>query len=205
LSKRQSTWRGLGFNASSQPPELRFSPPRPFSRIVITLAQQIGETAHCSLLQRKARRHGLADLTSIMRLAVARGARHYAPVYPPAESDPGVEAISHEDLVALLLLGAQPFEPFALRCAAQIISLCDLGRLSRLARRERISRPLAHIARAGAAHDSGQAARWQELLQLLGSPLPVPSGRLPHWSRFVSHSGTTRSGTPHTDWLHACP
>jgi hypothetical protein len=68
-----------------------------------------------------------------MRLAVARGARHYASVYPPAESDPGVEAISHEDLVALLLLGAQPFEPFALRCAAQIISLCDLRRLSLIA------------------------------------------------------------------------
>ncbi len=172
---------------------------------MITLAQQIGETAHCSLLQRKARRHHLTDLTSIMRLAVARGARHYASVYPPAGSDPGVEAISHEELVALLLLGAQPFEPFALRCAAQIITLCDPCRLSLIARRERVSRPLAHIARAGAAHDSGQTARWLELLRLLGSPLPVPSGRLPHWSRFVSHSGITRSGLPRTDWLHACP
>ena len=156
------------------PPGLRFSPLSPFSRIVITLARQIGETAHCSLLQRKARRHGLADLTSIMRLAVARGARHYASVYPPAERDPGVEAISHEELVALLLLGAQPFEPFALRCAAQIISLCDLHRLSLIARRERISRPLAHIAHAGAAHDSEQTARWQELLRLLGSPPRFP-------------------------------
>ncbi|MDI1249516.1 MAG: hypothetical protein PSV13_11685 [Lacunisphaera sp.] len=156
-------------------------------------------------MQRKARRHGLADLTSIIRLAVARGARHYASVYPPAESDPGAEAISHEELVALLLLGAQPFEPFALRCAAQIISRCDLHRLSLIARRERVSRPLAHIARAGVAHDSGQAARWLQLLQLLGSPPPVPSGRLPHWSRFVSHSGTTRLGIPHTDWLHARP
>lgn len=73
---------------------------------MITLARQIGETAHCSLLQCKARRHGLADLTSIMRLAVTRGARHYASVYPPAESDPGVEAISHEELVALLLCNA---------------------------------------------------------------------------------------------------
>ena len=172
---------------------------------MITLAQQIGETAHCSLLQRKARRHGLTDLPSIMRLAVARGARHYASVYPPAESDPGVEAISHEELVALLLLGAQPFEPFAIRCAAQLLSRCDLSRLGHIARQERVTRPLAHIARAGAAHDSGQAARWQELLRLLGSPPPVSSGRLPHWSRFVSHSGTTRRGIPRTDWLHASP
>ncbi len=172
---------------------------------MITLAQQIGETAHCSLLQRKARRHGLTDLSSIMRLAVARGARHYASVHPPAETDPGMDAINNEELVALLLLGSQPFEPFAVRCAAQIITLCDLSRLSLVACRERVGRPLAHIARAGTAHDTGQAARWHELLRLLGSPPPVSSGRLPHWSRFVSHSGITRHGTPRTDWLHASP
>jgi len=170
---------------------------------VITLAQQIGEPAHCSLLQRKARRHGLTDLTSIMRLAVARGARHYASVYPPARIDPGVEALSHEDLVALLLLGSQPYEPFAIRCAAQIICLCDPHRLSLIAGRERVTRPLAHIARAGAVHDTGRGAHWHELLHLLRSPPPVASGRLPHWSRFVSHSGFTRDGSPRTDWLHA--
>lgn len=164
-----------------------------FPPIVITLAQQIGETTHCSLLQRKARRHRLTDLTSIMRLAVARGARHYASVCLPAEFDPGVEAISHEELVALLLLGAQPFEPFAIRCAAQILSLCDLPRLSLIARRERV------------AHDASQAARWRELLRLLGDPATVAPGRLPHWSRFVSHSGVTRDGSPRTDWLHAAP
>lgn len=172
---------------------------------MITLARQIGEIAHCSLLQRKARRHGLADLTSVMRLAVARGARHYASIYPPAVSDPGMETISNEELVALLLLGSQAFEPFAIRCAAQIIVLCDLSRLSLIARRERVSRPLAHIARAGVAHDPGQAGRWRELLGLLGSPAPVAPGRLPHWSRFVSHSGITRLGIPRTDWLHASP
>lgn len=170
-----------------------------------TLAQQIGETAHCSLLSRKARRHGLPDLTAIMRLAVARGARHYASVYPAAETDPGVEAISHEELVALLLLGGQPFEPFAIRCAGQLISLCDLPRLSLIARQERVTRPLAHIARAGIEHDAGQTSRWRELLHRLGEPLAVASGRLPHWSRFVSHSGITRHGASRTDWLHAKP
>ncbi len=188
---------------SAQPPGLRSPRLRPFSRIVTTLAQQIGETSHCSLLQRKARRHGLADLASIMRLAVARGARHYASVYPPAEIDPGVETISNEDLVALLLLGSQAFEPFAIRCAAQIISLCDLDRLSLIARRERVSRPLAHIARAGLAHDAGKAGFWLKLLDLLGTPPAVPPGRLPHWSRFVSYSGITRHGGPRSDWLHA--
>ena len=182
-----------------------FFPAAPSFHLVTTLAQQIGETAHCSLLQRKARRHGLTDLPSVMQLAVARGARHYASIYAAAEFDPGAEAISHEELVALLLLGSQPFEPFAVRCAAQLISLCDLPRLSRVARRERVGRQLAHIARAGAAHDSAQAARWQALLGLLGSPAAIAPGRLPHWSRFVSQSGITRLGTPHTEWLHASP
>lgn len=170
-----------------------------------TLAQQIGETTHCSLLQRKARRHGLTDLHALMRLAVARGARHYASVYPPAEVDPGLTTLPHEELVALLLLGNHPFEPFAVRCAAALVSLCDLPRLAALARRERVQRPLAHIVRAGLEHDSPHQARWRELLNLLGHPQPAPAGRLPHWSRFVSHSGITRQGGPRTDWLHARP
>lgn len=203
LGLYQSPERNGLFQGQGESAGLRFPRPRPSCPVVITLAQQIGETAHCSLLQRKARRHGLIDLASLMRLAVARGARHYASAYPPAGSDPGVKAISHEELVALLLLGAQPFEPLALRCAAQLLSRCDLSRLGHIARQERVTRPLAHIARAGLSHDAAQSRRWRELLDLLGKPATVAPGRLPHWSRFVSHSGITRDGGPRTDWLHA--
>lgn len=168
-----------------------------------SLAYQLGETAHHSLLLRKARRLGVSDLTAAMRLAVARGAWHYASLWVPAESDPGLAALRNEELVALLLLGAHPFEPFAIRCAAQLVSRCDPARLARLARLERVSRPLAHIARAGLAHDPARASDWRDLLDRLGSPRQAPAGRLQHWSRFVSHSGITRDGSPRTDWLHA--
>ncbi len=170
-----------------------------------SLADQLGETAHCSLLQRKARRLGVPDLAAAIRLAVARGARHYASAWAPAESDPGPDALPDEELVALLLLGAHPFEPFAIRCAAQLVSRCDPARLARLARLERVARPLAHIAGAGLAHDPARAAQWRDLLGRLGRLPPVPAGRLPHWTRFVSHSGLTRRGGPRTDWLHAAP
>lgn len=168
-----------------------------------TLAQQIGDTFHCSPLLRKARRLGLSDVTSALHLATARGARHYASAFPPSTDHLDLETFSNEELVVLLLLGEQPFEAFAIRCAAQLISLCDVSRLSRLAKLERAARPLAYIARAGADHDPVQAERWRRLLDLLDRPLPVGEGRLPHWSRFVSHSGVTRSGPPHIEWLNA--
>ncbi len=170
-----------------------------------TLAQQIGESTHCSPLLRKARRLGLADLTFALCLATARGAHHYASVFPPTPDDPGLAIFSDEELVVLLLLGEHPFEPFAIRCAAPLVSLCDLPRLARLAKQERTTRPLAHIARAGCAHDPDQTGRWRTLLHLLDHPPVVSAGRLPHWSRFVSHTGVTRHGPPRTDWLHARP
>jgi hypothetical protein len=172
---------------------------------VTTLSQQIGETAHCSVLLRKARRLGLHDLPSALRLATARGAHHYASAFPPSVEPIGLASFSHEELVALLLLGEHAFEPFAIRCAAQLAALCDVPRLARLAKLERIARPLARIARAGLAHDPVGADRWSRLLDLLGHPAEVDDGRLPLWSRFVSHSGVTRHGPPRTDWLHARP
>ncbi len=169
------------------------------------MAQQIGDPTHCSLLLRRARRLGLTDLVSTLRLATARGAHHYASVFPPAPDDPGLESFSNEELAVLLLLGEQPFEPFAVRCAAQLIPLCDLPPLGRLAKLERAARPIAHVARAGSAHDPHQPERWKTLLDLLGHPIAVSAGRLPHWSRFVSHTGVARHGPPRTDWLSARP
>lgn len=185
--------------------ELRFSRTHPLLLRVTTLARQVGETAHYSLLLRKARGLGLDELPALMCLAVARGARHYASVHPPADSDPGVAALSHEELVVLLVLGSHPFDPFAVRCAAQLLSRCDFHRLGRLARQERVERVLGHIARAGITHDEAHADRWRELLESLGHPAPVAPGRLPHWSRFVSQSGVTRQGGSRVDWLHARP
>lgn len=167
-----------------------------------TLARELGEISHCSVLLRKARKVGLDSPSDFIRLAVARGCKHYAPAFPPIESDPGVAVISNEELVALLLLGSNEFEPIAVRCAAQLAGDCSIKPLARIAKRERTERPLAYIAKAGSAYDESNGAFWDELLSQLGSQHPVADGILPHWSRFVSQTGVTRMGGGSVKWLH---
>jgi hypothetical protein len=169
---------------------------------MVTLAQELGEIAHCSVLLRTARRFGLQTQPDFIRLAVARGCRHYAPAFGAAEGDPGIESISNEELVALLLLGSNEFEPIAIRCAAQLAGGCDVVQLARVAKRERVGCPLAYIAKAGGVYDTSNRGFWKELLDLLGEQHPVMEGVLPHWSRFVSQTGVTRSCGESVQWLH---
>jgi hypothetical protein len=166
-----------------------------------TLAQELHESSHYSALLRSARAVGLNSTEDFIRLGVARGCYHYGPGYPANKSDPGLEKISNEDLVALLLLGSNEYEPFAIRCAAQLISTCDAERLAFVARRERIERSLAYIANAALEHDSGNNGFWEDLLNRLGEQAPVPEGIMPHWSRFVSQTGITRGGQESIKWL----
>jgi hypothetical protein len=166
-----------------------------------TLAREIGDMGNCSVLLRKAKRLSINSVRDFIRLAVARGCRHYAPSYPPADFDPGFEAIANEELVALLLLGENEFEPIAVRCAAQLAGRCDLEKLARVANRERVGRVLAHISEAGSAHDSADNGFWLRLRALLGEQNPVVDGVLPHWSRFVSQTGITRNGGGDVKWL----
>lgn len=167
-----------------------------------TLDHELGEISHQSVLLRAACRTGLAGLRDFVRLAVARGCTHYASLYPPAESDPGLENISNEELVALLLLGSNEFEPIAVRCAAQLASKCQASLLAIVARRERICRALAYIAKEGQMRDSDRKDFWGELLTLIGPQREVPAGTMPHWSRFVLQTGVTRSGVGAVQWLH---
>src|ERR1700722_20365404 len=90
-----------------------------------TLAQDLGEISHCSVLLRSARALGLNSASEFIRLAVSRGCRHYAPSFPALENDPGIQAISNEELVSLLLLGSNEYQPIAIRCAAQLAGNCD--------------------------------------------------------------------------------
>ena len=139
-----------------------------------------------------------------IRLAVGRGCRHYrsaVPQGPPIEIPRS--RLSDEELVALLLLGEQPYEPFAIRCAAQLARSphIDPARLVRLARHERVGPVLAHIARAGLAHDLAAGDFWQAVLNGLDTS-PVPDeARLPHWSRFVSMPGIQRNEPAEPVWL----
>jgi hypothetical protein len=145
---------------------------------------------------------GLATLNDYIGLAVARGCRHYAPSFPQFERDPGLESVSNEELVALLLLGSNEFEPTAVRCAAQLSSKCDAQNLALVAQKERVGRALAYIAKQGLSHDNERTGFWSELLNLLGDQPAVADGKLPHWSRFVSQTGVTRDGRGIIQWLH---
>ena len=167
-----------------------------------TLAQELRETSHISPLLQSARRMGFDSTGKLIRLAVTRGCYHYAPGYPPVEDDPGLDKISNEELVSLLLLGSNEYEPYAIRCAAQLVSSCDAELLAFVGRRERVERPLAHIARIALEHDAGSEGFWNKLLDSLGDQAPIPDGIMPHWSRFVSQTGVTRGGQGSIKWLN---
>jgi len=167
-----------------------------------TLAKELGEIRNCSALLRRAKRMGFNEVGDLIRLAVARGCRHYAPAFAPADQDPGFAAISNEELVALLLLGENEYEPIAIRCAAQLTGRCDLEKLARVAKRERVARVLSYISKAGSTYDVNNRSFWGRLDILIGKQYPVADGVLPHWSRFVSQTGVTRNGGGNIQWLH---
>ncbi len=172
-----------------------------------TLAHRLGESRHLSPLRRHASGLGLRDEWDLLNLAVQRGCRHCASIAPERSvTDPGEEILGQEELVVLLLSGENRFEPFLIRAAAELLRAVpiDRARLAWLARRERATRVLAHIARAGAAHDPEPDDFWSELLTTLGSAAPVAPGVLPHWSRFVALRGVDRAGRQlKSQWIGA--
>lgn len=160
-----------------------------------TLAETLASTTPVSVLLRKARRLGLRDVGDMMELAVMRGCRHYRSGSRSLRNPPGLADFSDEELAILLLLGENPYEPAAIRCAAQIARSPRVGpaRLSRLAVMEKTERVLAHIARAGTDHDSDGSDFWRIVLSHLPPQASRQEPDLPHWSRFVSMPGRLAS------------
>ena len=71
---------------------------------------------------------GTIDLTrdQLLRVAVARGCRHYAPLLPPNATPVDVPDLPHEVLGAALLRGPADADTFqSIRCGAMVLS--DLG------------------------------------------------------------------------------
>ena len=167
-----------------------------------TLAQTLQTTTPVSPLLRKARRSGLRDVGDFIALAVERGCTHYRAAARNKPSHGG-ECLSNEELTILLLIGENPFEPTAIRCAAQLARSGDISpaRLARLAIMEKCERVLAHIARAGVAHDPEGIGFWNNILRLLPNQPWRQEANLPHWSRFVSMPGIQRRGHVPPTWL----
>jgi hypothetical protein len=138
----------------------------------------------------------------MIALAASRGCHHYRPEgAPPPE--PATGNISDEELVVLLILGENAYEPMAVRCAAQLAraSGIDPKGLARLSAQQKTERVLAHIARAGVAHDAEGNAFWSQVLEHLPACHPREEPDLPHWSRFVSDPGYQRGRRAPIRWL----
>ena len=172
-----------------------------------SLGRRLGETVPRSPLRQRTRALGLREGSDLLALAVQRGCRHYAGVIAGrAVHDPGREVLSDEELAVLLLHGANAFEPFLIRAAAELLRCrpMKVADLAEAAKRERCARVLAYIAEAGVHHDATGTAFWSALLSALGPQRMIAPGVLPHWSRFAALQGVGRDGNSRgTRWIGA--
>ena len=170
---------------------------------VPSLSETLSTTTPVSPLLRKARRLGVCGLEEIIALAVARGCKHYARAQAAIDDGECFQEISDAELTILLLIGENPYDPHAIRCAGQMARSPNVNaaRLAKLAIMEKCERVLAHIARAGVTHDADGHGFWQELLNALPLMPEAPEPDLPHWTRFVSMPGIQRSEMVSPRWL----
>lgn len=155
---------------------------------------------------RKARRLGLADVESLVWLAAKRGCRHFSNVFPSGEDtpEPGLDRLSQDELVVLLLHGNNRNEPMAIRCAAQLLKSKAISphRVAFLAIQERCETALKHIARHGITHDPESPDFWATILDALANRgHRPPEGILPHPDRFLVNPGIQHGTLPKPHWL----
>lgn len=146
-----------------------------------------------------------ADLTrdQLLRIAVARGCRHYAPLLPPGALPADAAGLPHEVLGTALLRGPTDANTFqAIRCGAMVLSDLDNSpqRIIEASEQFGVTHRLAHLARLGLAAD-----RHPEFWAAILSPLPPGPDEelfLPGISRLVSETRLAAPGqSPARVWL----
>ncbi len=168
------------------------------------VSPKLGDAAHVSSLAiRLAKASGAGERLPewLLKVAVARGARHYERPFD-LMLPPDNPAIPDEEIGIALCLEQHPYDLDKLRAASQLLSSprVDAARLCRLAVQERCEPVLLHIAEVAGKY-APQQEPWGTLRKQL-VPRRVPrTDALPHWTRLVSHTGVTREGPSHTDWL----
>jgi hypothetical protein len=139
----------------------------------------------------------------LLKCAISRGAAHYDRPFA-TDLPPDNSALSDEEIGVALCLGQHPYNSAFIRAAAQLLSSpqIDPARLARLAKMERVERVLSHIAKVAERFDP-RLEPWAKLRESLNPRGAAASeSALPHWSRFVSHTGVTiGGGPPETQWL----
>lgn len=173
----------------------------------VTLAQKLGTTPHISPLLMKARRLGLPTGEHLEALAVARGCRYYGGGNLPAAPAIPRNQFSDEELAIALLSIAQPYSPQGVRVGAAVASAShiDPQNLTWLARLERSEAVLRYVAECGVRYER-QNPFWPKVLAALPATQPLPSGVLPHPTRFIAMTGITRRGVETViEWIRPEP
>lgn len=152
---------------------------------------------------------GYADPDALLRLAVARGCSHYSPsgYLPDGFQDCGMGLFSNAELAVALVSGGLEGDARHVRVAAQLLGAPDVSaaKVARLARMERCVPIIRYIAEAGLREDKERGAFWRAVLEVLPESRPIPEGRMPHPSRFMSQPGWTPPSRPprRSSWLRA--
>jgi hypothetical protein len=162
-----------------------------------TLASRLGVTTHVSPLRIKLRRvmetYPVADASTLedwlLDLANARGvtvvSRSLDKLGPPGTPFPGPDEVSNAELAVAICQAQSLDRPQWLRAAAQLIARGDipLPELLLMARRERVERILAELARQSLKVDPDHAA-WKAIDAAFGD-LPPLRDSLVHWTRLA--------------------
>lgn len=177
-----------------------------------SLAVRLGVTSHVSPLRMKFRRlrevYPIKDASTLedwlLDLANARGVTVVSRSLEKLQSNknelPGLNEVSNAALVVALCQLQGLDRPPWLRAAAQLITRgsVDGAELLRLARRERVERILAELARQALKVDPAHPG-WREIEETFGSEPPLRDS-LVHWSRLAEPE--MRPGHPNAAAWH---
>lgn len=175
----------------------------------ISLARRLGTTTHRSLLLHRLRRRGLDTPEKLAALAASRGLDYYAGTRPAPIPSATLAAadVTTEELAIALLHPCLPWEPQRIRLAAALLAAPEVraSTVARLAIMERCTAVVREIARAGQTEEPINSF-WPSLLGLLPPGPAVPSGVLPHRSRYMAITGRARPGAmPARQWIRPTP
>lgn len=148
----------------------------------------------------KAQALGLNLPDDLQRLAVARGCNYY--VVEGGPLPPANLRFTNEELAVALLSAAVPPEPQNIRIAAAVLSSpdVDVSMLAALAETEGCAGLVRYIAECGQKYEP-TVIFWSDLLARM-QEAKIPSGPLPHSTRFIEMTGMIRGQTGFfTHWI----
>lgn len=170
------------------------------------LAERLGVTSHRSPLRfrlaRLRKQYPVDDAATLedwlLDVANARGARVVVRMRPDNGKRerpllPSLDELSNEDLIVAICQPHNRDRPQWLRVAAQFISRgdCDVEILKKTAKRERVERELAALAKEALRVEEHEG--WRALVELGRDQVPLADTLL-HWTRLAEAKMNSRRG-----------